>query len=231
MRQGNWKLVAKGVTGAWELYDMSTDRTEMHDLASSEPGRVKEMAAKWEAWAKRDHVLPWMWKPQYGQPAEAESEVADRLVFNLKPGAALKKAKAPLVKHRGITIDAQVSKWGAEGVIVAQGGAAEGYSLFVHERRPVFAVRRDGVLTLAQGKEALPKNPVRLGAALAMDGTMTLSVDGKPVATGKAEGTLTKMPLDGLQVGQDANGAVGDYQTPYPFEGEVGGVKVELTTK
>jgi arylsulfatase len=207
---------------------MSTDRTEMHDLASSEPQRVKDMAAKWEAWARRDHVLPWMWKPQYGQPAEAETDEPDRLSFDLKPGASLKKAKAPLVKNRPITIDAEVTKWGDEGVILAQGGAAEGYALYVHEGRPVFALRRENVLTLAQSKDPLPKNPAHLGASLAKDGTLTLTIDGKTVARAQADGCLTRMPLDGLQVGQDTGGAVADYQTPYPFQGEIGKVTVRL---
>ena len=33
---------------------------------------------------------------------------------------------------------------------------------------------------------------------------------------------------NGLQVGQDANGAVSDYETPNAFNGEVGKVTVEL---
>ena len=37
----------------------------MHDLACRHPERLKEMAARWEAWAKRAHVLPWVWKPPY----------------------------------------------------------------------------------------------------------------------------------------------------------------------
>lgn len=60
VREGKWKLVAKGVKGKWELYDMEADRTEMHDLAGREPARVKEMAAAWQAWAERAHVLPMM---------------------------------------------------------------------------------------------------------------------------------------------------------------------------
>ncbi|MFA6563667.1 MAG: sulfatase-like hydrolase/transferase [Verrucomicrobiia bacterium] len=59
IRDGKWKLVAKGADGPWELYDMEADRTEMHDLAAAQPDRVKEMAVKWEAWAKRAHVVPY----------------------------------------------------------------------------------------------------------------------------------------------------------------------------
>jgi arylsulfatase len=67
VRDGQWKLVAKGPAGAWELYDMQADRTEMHNLAANHPQRVASMAAQWEAWAKRAAVLPWIWKPAYGE--------------------------------------------------------------------------------------------------------------------------------------------------------------------
>ncbi len=71
IRDGHWKLVAKSPGGAWELYDMEADRTETHNLAAEQPTRVKELAAKWEAWGKRANVLPWMWRPPYGQQAAA----------------------------------------------------------------------------------------------------------------------------------------------------------------
>jgi arylsulfatase A-like enzyme len=57
VRDGQWKLVAKE-NQAWELYDIAADRTEMDNLAAKQPGRVKELAAKWEAWAARANVLP-----------------------------------------------------------------------------------------------------------------------------------------------------------------------------
>jgi len=37
---------------------MDADRVEMNDLAASQPERVNDMSAKWEAWAKRTNVLP-----------------------------------------------------------------------------------------------------------------------------------------------------------------------------
>jgi arylsulfatase len=66
VRDGRWKLVAKGPAGKWELYDMQSDRTELNDLAAERPGRVAKMIRQWEAWAKRADVLPWPWKPAYG---------------------------------------------------------------------------------------------------------------------------------------------------------------------
>ncbi|MHC4720899.1 MAG: sulfatase-like hydrolase/transferase [Planctomycetota bacterium] len=58
IRVGKWKLVAKGVEGKWELYDLEADRTELNDLAGRYPARTKEMGAMWDSWARRAHVLP-----------------------------------------------------------------------------------------------------------------------------------------------------------------------------
>lgn len=58
LREGEWKIVSKH-TGEWELYNIAADRTEQHDLAASQPDRVRELAAKWESWASRVGVQPW----------------------------------------------------------------------------------------------------------------------------------------------------------------------------
>jgi arylsulfatase len=58
VRDGPWKLVSKFPAG-WELYDITTDRAEQHDLAAKETSRVKTMVARYDAWAKRAGVLPW----------------------------------------------------------------------------------------------------------------------------------------------------------------------------
>jgi arylsulfatase len=59
VRVGEWKLVRSGRNGPWELYNLAQDRTELHDLASEETGRVKELRAKWQAWAERAQVMPY----------------------------------------------------------------------------------------------------------------------------------------------------------------------------
>lgn len=60
VRQGDWKLVAKGAKGSWELYDIRNDRIEMHDLAKLHPDRVEALAKLWQAYAERAMVLPLM---------------------------------------------------------------------------------------------------------------------------------------------------------------------------
>lgn len=59
VRDGKWKLVAKGLKGKWELYDMEKDRTEMNDLAEKMPEKAKELADAWEAWALKAFVKPY----------------------------------------------------------------------------------------------------------------------------------------------------------------------------
>lgn len=47
LRVGDWKIVAAGVESPWELYDLSTDRSESNNLAAQQPDRVKQMAGLW----------------------------------------------------------------------------------------------------------------------------------------------------------------------------------------
>ncbi len=58
VRVGDWKLVAKGEQGKWELYNIAHDRAELHDLAARHADKVAVLSAQWEAWAKRANVLP-----------------------------------------------------------------------------------------------------------------------------------------------------------------------------
>jgi arylsulfatase A-like enzyme len=47
LRAGNWKIVAAGKNGPWELYDLSSDRSESKNLAAAKPDKVRELAAIW----------------------------------------------------------------------------------------------------------------------------------------------------------------------------------------
>jgi arylsulfatase len=56
IRVGDWKLVAKH-NRPWELYDMQLDRTELNNFATKMPEKVRELSAKWDAWAGPAGVL------------------------------------------------------------------------------------------------------------------------------------------------------------------------------
>lgn len=57
VRLGQWKLVRK-FPDPWELYDLESDRTELHDRSAEFPERVQQMLALFHAWAARCGVIP-----------------------------------------------------------------------------------------------------------------------------------------------------------------------------
>jgi arylsulfatase len=58
VRVGDWKLV-KSHKGPWQLFNLASDRTELSDVSKKHPARVRDLTARWNAWAKRSGVLPW----------------------------------------------------------------------------------------------------------------------------------------------------------------------------
>jgi len=65
LRIGDWKLVAAGRRGPWELYDLATDRCESRNLAKQRPEKLRELIARWEALEKhfRQMAASDEWKP------------------------------------------------------------------------------------------------------------------------------------------------------------------------
>ena len=223
MREGKWKLVAKGANGSWELYDIDADRTELNNLSEAEPKRLADMAERWEAWAEKALAKPWPWG---GKGRNAGFSRKQK--FTLKQGDHLPQTQAPMVRGKGFTVEARVAAGGKDGVIVAQGGTNHGWSLHIWEGTLRFATRHDGTLTMVADEKPFPKAAAMVSAELAKDGKVTLKIDGAMVAQGKTSGTMRDMPLDGLEVGEDRNGAVGRYPADKKFAGKVDTVKLQL---
>jgi arylsulfatase A-like enzyme len=57
VRKGDWKLVDTG--SGWELYNLRTDIEEAVNVAGSNPDRVKELAAAFDAWNARNIEPKW----------------------------------------------------------------------------------------------------------------------------------------------------------------------------
>ena len=226
MREGKWKLVAKGPGGRWELYDMAKDRTEMRDLAETEPDRLKTMVAKWETWAKRAGAVPWPWRPAYG--GEASKTGSKEKVFKLKRGDRLFQEQCPRVSGRALTVTAEIESKGKDGVILAHGGSAHGYALYVRDGKLEFAVRRGNELSFVTSTGPVPTGKTMVEASLAAKGKVLLKIGGKVSGKGKVPGALTAMPADGIEVGEDLQGLVGRYEQQNAFGGDVGPVTIEL---
>src|SRR6202020_517399 len=92
------------------------------------------------------------------------------------------------VKNRSssITAELDVPKNGASGVILAQGGAHSGWSLYIKDGQPKFAYNFLGKVTTISSSERLPEGPVTVtydftydGGKFGAGGTGTLSIKGK----------------------------------------------------
>ncbi|MDB6077967.1 MAG: arylsulfatase family protein, partial [Akkermansiaceae bacterium] len=230
VRDGDLKLVALE-NQPWRLYDLAADRSEQHDLAAERPDAVTALSAKWDGWAARANVLPLgAWRGERAENAAAPA--SNKTSFVLAKNDHLDRAEAPAIAKRGFTITADFEATADDGVIVAQGGAARGYSLSVDEGKLTFFVH-DGA---GSAKAVLPTS-LRPGkkstalARLASDGALSLSLDGGEEVTAKATGPLSAVPLDGLDIGKDTGAPVGPYQSAATFKGEIPRVKIEVNLK
>lgn len=211
IRQGDWKLVAKGVNGPWELYNIAEDRTELNDLASKNPQKAGELAKKWDAWAKRANVYPLT--PYYNN----RKGLSKKKKFKLKPGDNLPKNNAPNVSNRTFTITGDISAKAKNGVIIAQGGTAHGYAWYLKENKLQFAVRLNGELTVLSASAEFPEK-AKIEFRYQKSGQVTAKINGVEQIKGKVKSGLVAMPADGLQVGADDNGNVGDYSSPHKLD-------------
>lgn len=221
VRDGKWKLVAKE-NRPWELYDMEADRTEMHDVSSQYPEVVARLEAAWEAWAKRANVLPLgAWH------AEAKEAFSTKTRFILMPGTQLGRTEAPYAVGKGLKITAEIQTFGESGVVVAQGGSAHGYALHIRDGKPCFSVRHKNQLKTVTTDQSLPKTPGVL-SVMWSNGTVKLFWNDAVLAEAEGVAPLASMPQEGLQVGRDDNGLVGNYPADNSFSGRLGTVTIEI---
>ncbi len=247
VRVGDWKLIEFFDTGAAELYNLKDDIGETADLAAKRPDKVAELRKRLADWrASVGAVMP---RPSTGlqlhltfdEPAGAkrakDSSGADRhLDFHgTTPAAgrkgqarrfdgkgdhlALPKAAAPNPAGKPIVISAWIRPEKPDGVILAHGGNRHGYALYLRGGRLAMAAAIDWKRTIVVAPDKLPGGWVHVAGRLAKDGAVTLFLNGKRVAKGKAAGTLVTAPGDSLEVGADLVQPVGDYEVPYPFGG------------
>ena len=196
-----------------ELYDIEADPNELHNLAAQpQNAEIKaNLRRELEAWmaAQGDR------RKVYGPPrlltdsADTDSE----------------DIATPKIAGKALIISCDVTLESRDGVILAQGGNQYGYALHLKDGKPIFSVRENRTLYTAAAPDA-PTGKFSLEARLEKDGAMTLSVDGKIVARGKAPGPIQNQPAEELSIGQDTRVAVGDYTAPNPLIGTVENVKV-----
>jgi uncharacterized protein len=171
-----------------------------------------------------------------GRTSSAENQpdslmgVADRIskslvseLYTLDPRNALLFPPDPSGKEITITMEVTPGRDPLDGVMVAQGNAVNGYSLYVYKDALSFAVAQDSDVKIIKTKN-LPSKKFTVTATLKEGGEMTLNIDGDQVAKGKTKGLFTA-PLspENVRVGQfDSGNKVGDYEGNWRFSGRIG---------
>lgn len=219
IRIGKWKLVAKGANGPWELYDLDEDRSELNDLSEKHSDRTKDMVGKWEAWAIEALAKPWPWNKK--------NKLSKKKVFTLKPDANLPIGLAPMIAQKAFDVEVQIEKMG-NGILVAQGGDAHGWVLALKDGILHFFIRLNGKMEKVSADQKLDKKDLKLLAKLNSSGDLILYAGNRIIGKGKISSLVKQMPLDGLQVGKDESGLVGDYKNTFVFDGKIKRVKIKI---
>ncbi len=120
-----------------------------------------------------------------------------------------------------IRIKVEPKKGRADGVLVAHGGDQHGYSIYIKDGVLGFAVRRHQELVVVTASEKSPAVPFQVLGRLGKTGEMDLLVNGKTVATGKAGGWIDVEPVEGASLGSDPRTPVGQYASPFRYQGKV----------
>jgi hypothetical protein len=168
--------------------------------------------------------------PKKKAKAVAAASTPGASLENLKIGDTLSGTQAPQIAGKPLTITCEVETAAREGVIVAHGGVSVGYSLYLKEGRVVFALHNPNHDTVRIASPAALEGKANIEAHIAADGAMTLIVDGKTVASGKADGVLGKQPAESFCFGHDEQKTVDDYDGGTQFKGTIRNLRINAPT-
>ncbi len=240
------KLTDLDATG-WELYHVAEDFAENHNVAQEDRPKLIELIGMWYAEAGKYDVLP------------VDASGVERILAE-KPAAAVPRDRyvyrphtqsvpynaAPRLLNRphSITADVELPERGAEGVLLSQGTAAGGYSLFIQDGRLHYVHNYVGrglykVSTsdpLAPGAHQLrfefePTGQPDMAKGRGAPGRLQLYVDGELAAEAEAPVTTPFMLNPGaLTCGANPGSPVTpDYPSPFRFTGTLRTVTVDVS--
>ena len=213
IRDGRWKLLMNDDGSRIELYDLDSSRTEFENVAGRHPDPAQRLSTQLLAWRKS--------LPALASESEIPQNVGNQTVYRFSAGTSLPTEKSPPIASAAFEVSAEITPNGGDGVIVAQGGSAAGYALYVQDDTLKFTTRVRSQETTLAGAQLERGKRIRITAACAGDGRLTLNVDGQHVASGKAPNTIPNRPGDGIDVGRDVKSPVGMYQSPFAWSGTV----------
>jgi arylsulfatase A-like enzyme len=228
----------------WELY-APEDWTQAHDLAAEQPEKLAELQRLFILEAGKYNVFPL--DDRRAERFNADLAGRPQLVRGnrqLLYGGMRRLSENSIVvtknKSFALTAEIEVPEGGAEGVIIAQGGAFGGFSLYAKDGRPAFCYNLFGLqLFKVYGDDPLApgERQVRLefaydGGGLGKGGTATLYVDATKVSEGRVDATVPMLfsADETTDLGSDSATPVSDDHGPKEteFTGRVKWVEIDL---
>ena len=223
----------------WELYHTDVDRSELHDLASEQPEKLRELVNLWFAEAGRNGGFPlddrspveilMTPRPQLSKPRNRYTYFPDV--------ADVPEQQAVNIRNRSYAIGALVDipAAGAEGVLFAHGARFGGHALYIKENRLHYVNSFVGMVEQkVDATEDVPTGEnLILSASFEKDaedppsvatGILSLYYGEKKVGEGriKIQPGPFELAGEGLCVGRDSGAPVtDDYpgQSPHRFTG------------
>ncbi len=231
----------------WELY-APDDWTQARNLAGENPAKLAELQRLFLIEATKYNVLPLDDRrvERFNADLAGRPQLVKGNTQLLFAGMGRLSENSVIViknKSHAITANVTVPDDGAEGVIVAQGGAFAGWSLYVKDGKPRYCYNTLGVMSsTVEGDRVLTPgdHQVRMeftydGGGLGKGGSVTLYVDGDHVGQGRVEATVPMVfsADETTDVGRDTGTGVStDYAAhDNEFSGRIQWVQIDLDDK
>ncbi|MEP4592862.1 MAG: sulfatase-like hydrolase/transferase, partial [Ilumatobacter sp.] len=241
-----WKAVCKHTPGAdydtepWELYRLGDDWSECNDLAAVEPDKLAELVDLWWSEAERHGVLPLderlieLFGARFrdNSPHPADMRYVYRPPMSPMPGQA-----SAAIGGRSFDLTARVTRsTGDGGVIYATGTENSGLSIFVQNDRLVVDYNAFDEHTVLESEVEVPAGDATLVVHLrrrgGMAGEMALTVNGAAAGRVDLPRFMRMMSSVGPSVAYDHGSAVSmRYAAPFPFEGTLHEVEIQLLSR
>lgn len=224
----------------WELYDLSNDFSQAHDLAAQNPEKLAEMQKLFLAEAEKNKVFP------IGAGIWLRIHPEDRIKTPYTSWSfddatiRMPEFTAPGVGNQSntVTIDVETGP-NASGVLYALGGSSGGLSCYMDNGHLCFEynlmiVYRTVMKSkdkLAPGKHTIAVNTTLKTPKPGAPADIILSVDGNEVVRGTTQMTVPAAftASETFDVGVDLGSPVArDYfkRAPFKFNGKINSVKV-----
>jgi arylsulfatase len=229
----------------WELYDITRDYSQAHDLAAQHPDKLQALQALWWQEAERNKVLPVDHRNGHARAQEGMKAFPPRSNVYTYWGRDISVPvfSSPLLAMRSfsITADVVLPQTPGQGVVAAVGSWFGGWSFYLDNGRPVAyeaVSQRPEHQFKVVADTALPAGAAQLrfdfdydGGGPLRGGLMRISVNDKEVARGRIERTII-IPAglgETFDIGFDTGAPVTDaYRDQGRFNGDIRKVQVEL---